>query len=83
MCELSQIIAFVMQNLGFQRFSLLGWSDGGISSMILASKYQKSVEKLVIWGVNAFVLDDDIKSYESNEIVVEKSTLQSPLSRNS
>lgn len=58
-------MGFFQQKLGFNKFSLLGWSDGGISSMILAGKYPQSVEKLVIWGANAYVLQEDINSYES------------------
>ncbi|KAJ8960632.1 hypothetical protein NQ318_013924 [Aromia moschata] len=53
-----------MKQLGVQCFSLLGWSDGGISSMILAAKYPEVVEKLVIWGANSYVLPEEIKSYE-------------------
>ena len=29
----------MMNNLGFQRFSLLGWSDGGITALIAAARY--------------------------------------------
>ncbi|XP_044259052.1 valacyclovir hydrolase isoform X2 [Tribolium madens] len=53
-----------MQHLGVKKFSLLGWSDGGISSMILAAKYPESVEKLVIWGANSYVIPEEIESYE-------------------
>lgn len=55
----------LMENLKFSQYSLLGWSDGGIVSMIMASMFPESVEKLVIWGSNAYVLEDEIKIYES------------------
>lgn len=54
-----------MQKLGFKKYSLLGWSDGGISSMIAAAKYPDEVEKLVVWGSNAYVLPEEIETYES------------------
>lgn len=53
-----------MQNIGINKFSLLGWSDGGISSLILAAKYPQSVEKLVVWGANAYVTPKDIENFE-------------------
>lgn len=55
----------LMKTIGINKFSLLGWSDGGISSMILAAEYPDAVEKLVIWGANAFLLPEDIEAYES------------------
>lgn len=54
----------LMKELGFSKFSPLGWSDGGISSLILAGKYPAAVEKLVIWGANSYILPEDVESYE-------------------
>jgi valacyclovir hydrolase len=54
-----------MNELGINKFSLLGWSDGGISSMIISAKYPDAVDKLVIWGANAYILPEEIKSYEA------------------
>ncbi|RZC32046.1 valacyclovir hydrolase [Asbolus verrucosus] len=54
---------FMMQ-LGIKKFSLLGWSDGGISSMIISAKYPTVVDKLIIWGANAYVIPEEIQSYE-------------------
>ncbi|GLH01630.1 Uncharacterized protein GBIM_07727 [Gryllus bimaculatus] len=53
-----------MKALNVQRFSLLGWSDGGISSLILAAKHPGHIEKLIVWGANAFVTAEDTKLYE-------------------
>ena len=44
-----------MKALSFKKFSVLGWSDGGVSATILAALYPDSVQKLVIWGSNAYV----------------------------
>jgi valacyclovir hydrolase len=55
----------LMLAIGFPRFSVLGWSDGGITGMILAANHAESVEKLVIWGANAYILPEELKIYES------------------
>lgn len=54
----------LMTALGIPKFSLLGWSDGGISSIILAAMYPTAVDKLVIWGANSYVLPEDIEAFE-------------------
>ncbi|XP_044761935.1 valacyclovir hydrolase-like [Coccinella septempunctata] len=54
----------LIKALNFHPFSLLGWSDGGISGMIYAAKYPKFIEKLVIWGSNSYVHSKDIENYE-------------------
>lgn len=51
--------------MGFKKYSLIGWSDGGISSMIAAAKYPDEVQKLVVWGSSAYVLPEEIEIYES------------------
>ncbi|KAL1115909.1 hypothetical protein AAG570_006198 [Ranatra chinensis] len=53
-----------MQMLGFQRYSLMGWSDGGITSLVMASSGRSPVDKLVVWGANAYVTPKDLKLYE-------------------
>ena len=46
---------------GFQKFSVLGWSDGGISALILAGARPELLKKLVIWGSNSYVTKDDVE----------------------
>ncbi|VEN44650.1 unnamed protein product [Callosobruchus maculatus] len=53
-----------MTALGYNKFSILGWSDGGNSGMILAAKYPKHIDKLIIWGVNSYILPEEVKIYE-------------------
>lgn len=55
----------LMKTLGYSKFSLVGWSDGGITSFILASAYPDSVRKMVVSGANAYIHPDEIKIYES------------------
>lgn len=56
----------LMRSLEFAKYSVLGWSDGGITGLLMAAKYQKSVEKLVIWGANSYILPEETKIYESS-----------------
>lgn len=37
----------------------MGWSDGGITGMILASENSRSIQNLIVWGSNAYVCDED------------------------
>lgn len=54
-----------MKALGHETFSLVGWSDGGITAMIAAAKYPENVRKLVVWGANAYIADEDIGMIEN------------------
>ena len=60
----------LMQELGFDAFSILGWSDGGVAGMHLASIYPAAVKKLVIWGSNAFVSKVDIECFEKTRDIM-------------
>lgn len=53
-----------VQSLNINKYSLLGWSDGGITALIAASKAVDQVERLVVWGSNAYVTEKDLELYE-------------------
>ncbi|KAM9761983.1 valacyclovir hydrolase isoform 1-T2 [Menidia menidia] len=53
----------LMKALGFNKFSLLGWSDGGITALIAAAKNPDLIHKMVVWGSNAFVSQEDLRLY--------------------
>uniref|UniRef100_W5N5Y8 Biphenyl hydrolase like n=1 Tax=Lepisosteus oculatus TaxID=7918 RepID=W5N5Y8_LEPOC len=55
----------LMKALNFKTFSLLGWSDGGITALIAAAKFPTAVRKLVVWGANAFVSEEDLNIYNA------------------
>lgn len=55
----------LMQSLDLPNYSIVGWSDGGITGMIMAAKFNNSIEKLVIWGANSHILPEEMKIYES------------------
>ncbi|XP_058141164.1 valacyclovir hydrolase isoform X5 [Dasypus novemcinctus] len=54
----------LMKALKFEQVSLLGWSDGGITALIAAAKYPSYINKLVVWGANAYVTDQDETIFE-------------------
>nr|XP_045361572.1 valacyclovir hydrolase isoform X3 [Camelus bactrianus] len=54
----------LMKTLQFKKVSLLGWSDGGITALIAAAKYPSYINKVMVWGANAYVTDEDKAIYE-------------------
>ncbi|XP_047653537.1 valacyclovir hydrolase isoform X4 [Phacochoerus africanus] len=54
----------LMKTLKFKKVSLLGWSDGGITALTAAARYPSYVSKMVIWGANAYVTDQDERIYQ-------------------
>ncbi|KAM5268994.1 valacyclovir hydrolase isoform 1-T1 [Hipposideros larvatus] len=54
----------LMKTLKFKKVSLLGWSDGGITALIAAAKYPSYIHKMVIWGANAYVTEEDEMIYQ-------------------
>ncbi|XP_035440548.2 valacyclovir hydrolase [Spodoptera frugiperda] len=53
-----------MKALKIPKYSLLGFSDGGVTSLIHAAKYPDAVNKLVVWGANSFVLPNEVEMYK-------------------
>ncbi|XP_078337615.1 serine hydrolase BPHL-like isoform X2 [Crassostrea virginica] len=51
--------------LGLKTVSVMGWSDGGITGMILAARNPDLVKNLIIWGANAYVTENDMKLFYS------------------
>ncbi|XP_049807465.1 valacyclovir hydrolase [Schistocerca nitens] len=56
--------AKLMEVLNINKYSLLGWSDGGITALIMAGKYPQNVNKLIVWGANAFISAEDAEIYK-------------------
>lgn len=57
----AQLAVKLMDQLEIDQFSVLGWSDGGITGMVMAAEHKKRVEKLVVWGANAFISAQDVQ----------------------
>lgn len=54
----------LMQQLEINKFDVLGWSDGGITGLVLAGFHSFNVRRLVVWGSNAYIHPDELKIYE-------------------
>lgn len=54
----------VMLAKGFEKFSLMGWSGGGITALILAATYQDNINKMVVWGAISHITDDNLKMWK-------------------
>ena len=72
----------LMDALGFKQFTVFGFSDGAMVAMILASLYPDSVRKLVVWGGNAFLGEEDTKIYTTyKEITALNANTQAKLGK--
>ncbi|NP_001233098.1 uncharacterized protein LOC100162536 isoform X2 [Acyrthosiphon pisum] len=55
----------LMETLGIDRYSMLGWCYGGRTAMIAASRAADRVDKLVVWNCSAYVTAKDLEQYET------------------
>ncbi|RWS06780.1 valacyclovir hydrolase-like protein [Dinothrombium tinctorium] len=55
----AKMFASLMQALGYEKYSILGWSDGGITGLIIAANYPKNVEKLISHAANSYFSLED------------------------
>lgn len=53
----------LMKSLDLPKFSCLGWSDGGITALIMGGSRPQDIEKLVVWGANSYVAQTDLDIY--------------------
>mmetsp|Transcript_10757 Transcript_10757/g.24556 ORF Transcript_10757/g.24556 Transcript_10757/m.24556 type:complete len:289 (-) Transcript_10757:72-938(-) len=56
--------AAVMAALNCSAFNVIGWSDGAIAATILAAKNPENVKKLVVFGIQASITQEDVDMYE-------------------
>ncbi|XP_022173716.1 valacyclovir hydrolase-like [Myzus persicae] len=59
----------LMETLGIDRYSMLGWCNGGCTAMIAATRAADRVDKLVVWSCNAYVTGKDLDFYETTRNV--------------
>lgn len=55
----------LMRKLGFQKYSIIGWRDGGTTLLLMASDHPESVENLIIFGTTAYITSEDSAFMES------------------
>jgi len=49
------LVAKLMGKLGHEKFSIMGWSNGGITGGHIAADYPERVLNLITWGSHAYV----------------------------
>lgn len=54
----------LMRELGFEKYSIIGWCDGGTTGLLMASYYSAAVDKLVIFGATAYISPEDTDFFE-------------------
>ncbi|CAG2108915.1 unnamed protein product [Medioppia subpectinata] len=58
----SDLVVKFMKSLGYEKYSVMGFSDSGRTSMILAARHPDVMRKLVIWGTCSFIGDKEKKT---------------------
>jgi pimeloyl-ACP methyl ester carboxylesterase len=77
----------LMDLLNVQNAHILGWSDGGITGLIMAIKYPRYVNKLAVMGANLFPTNEALKESVSDllkeliEIVKDRTNARSKMQR--
>ncbi|XP_077543024.1 serine hydrolase BPHL-like isoform X1 [Haemaphysalis longicornis] len=61
----ARVVDAVMHKLGHKKYSIVGWSDGAVTGLILAGTRPDRVEKLVAVGGNAYVTEHDVELLEA------------------
>lgn len=55
----------LMRRLGFDKYSIAGWSDGGGTGLVMASRYPEAIKKLIVWGGGTYVCPKELAFCES------------------
>src|ERR1700733_746411 len=53
----------LMSALGHERFSVIGWSDGGNIAVIMAAEHPERVARLVVFGGQSFLTPEEIAAF--------------------
>jgi len=62
--EDSDLSLDLMKELGHKKYSVMGWSGGGLSALLFATQNQDIIRKLIVWGVFAYVDKEDYEKFE-------------------
>lgn len=54
----------LMNKLGVAKYSMLGWSHGGVTAMIISAKHPECIEKLAVFGTLAYMTHHEMKTYD-------------------
>lgn len=53
----------MMKELGYQKYSLIGFSDGGRTALIMAATDPDVIHKVVAWGCNSYITQAEKDSF--------------------
>ncbi len=56
-----KLCVFIFPGDKDERVHLLGWSDGGITALVMAAAHPEVVDRVVVWGSNSYISDTDMK----------------------
>lgn len=70
-------MAALLDRLRIDSATVLGWSDGGNTGLIMAMRYPKKVKRLVTMGANVFIDDSVVEKAVFKEITKQLNALQS------
>ncbi|GLG98700.1 Valacyclovir hydrolase [Gryllus bimaculatus] len=62
----------LMEKLGIGNYSLLGWNNGGTSSIIMAAKQPSKVMNLVVWGSYTYITENEaitLKGFRDHTLI--------------
>lgn len=54
----------LMISLGYSKYSVLGWCDGGITAIHIAALFPEAVNGIVLWGSKGYLDKSDIEKVE-------------------
>lgn len=57
----AEVAAELMEQLGHRTYSLVGWSDGAITSLIMAAKFPDRIDRSVVYAGQAYYTPEDMK----------------------
>ncbi|CAG2178044.1 unnamed protein product, partial [Oppiella nova] len=63
----AQCFHAVMESLGFQKYSIIGWSDGAKVALLMAIKYPKCVESVVVTAISIYLTDSAIRFFKTTQ----------------
>ncbi|CAG2122177.1 unnamed protein product, partial [Medioppia subpectinata] len=64
-----QCLHTLMKELNYNKYSIIGWSDGANVALRMATKYQQSVESLILVSVYTYVTNVTLKLLMSSQTV--------------
>ncbi|XP_026666872.1 uncharacterized protein LOC108633103 [Ceratina calcarata] len=54
----------LMKTLGHSKFSLIGWSDGAITSLMIAAMFPGNIRKMIAVAGNAYITPEEVDIYK-------------------